>query len=54
MRVSSRGAVGYSQAKRVTDMTGIPKMLEEGPSLGDLWMKGHFDVGAPLAAETGQ
>lgn len=51
VRVIYRGSDGYTQAKRVADMRGIPEMLEEGASLGDLWMEGHFDVGDPLAPE---
>jgi predicted ATPase len=54
VRVIYRGTDGYSQAKRVADMRGIPEMLEEGGSLGDLWMEGHFDVGDPLAEEDEQ
>jgi predicted ATPase len=49
VRVIYRGTDGYTRAKRVADMQGIPEMLEEGASLGDLWMEGHFDVGDPLA-----
>jgi predicted ATPase len=51
VRVVYRGADGYTQAKRVADMPGIPELLGEGASLGDLWMEGHFDVGDPLAME---
>jgi predicted ATPase len=54
VRVIYRGTDGYSQAKRVADMRGIPEMLEEGGSLGDLGMEGHFDVGDPLAEEDEQ
>lgn len=49
VRVIYRATDGYTQARRVADMQGIPEMLEEGASLGDLWMEGHFDVGDPLA-----
>jgi len=50
VRVIYRGTDGYARAKRVADMEGIPEMLEESASLGDLWMEGHFDVGDPLAS----
>ncbi|MCG6867653.1 MAG: AAA family ATPase [Gammaproteobacteria bacterium] len=51
VRVLYRGADGYTRARRVADMPGIREFLEEGASLGDLWMEGHFDVGDPLATE---
>jgi len=51
VRVLYRGADGYTRARRVADMPGIREFLEEGASLGDLWMEGHFDVGDPLAVE---
>ena len=49
VRVLYRGSDGYTRAKRVEDMHGIREFVEEGASLGDLWMEGHFDVGDPLA-----
>lgn len=54
VRVIYRGGDGYTRAKRVADMQGIPEMLEAGASLGDLWMEGHFDVGDPLASQEDQ
>jgi len=46
-----RGADGYTQARRVTDMPHIADFLSEGAALGDLWLEGHFDVGDPLDIE---
>lgn len=54
VRMIYRGSDGYTRAKRVVDMQGIPELLAEGASLGDLWMEGHFDVGDPLASEANQ
>lgn len=39
---------GFTQAKRVTDMRGIPEFLAEGATLGNLWMEGYFEFGDPL------
>jgi predicted ATPase len=39
---------GYTQARRVADMPGIPQMVESGAQLGDLWLEGFFSVGDPL------
>ncbi|MFW5868054.1 MAG: AAA family ATPase, partial [Armatimonadota bacterium] len=39
---------GYTQATRTADMELVPRMMEHGASLGNLWMEGFFDVGDPL------
>ncbi|WP_293062586.1 AAA family ATPase [Okeania sp. SIO2B3] len=39
---------GYTQAKRTDEMPGIKEFVEEGASLGDLWMEDFFEVGNPL------
>jgi predicted ATPase len=49
VRVLYRGADGYTRVRRVKDMQGIQEFLDQGASLGELWMEGHFDVGDPLA-----
>jgi len=49
VRVLYRDVQGYTRAKRVADMPGVREFMQEGASLGDLWMEGHFDVGDPLA-----
>jgi predicted ATPase len=43
-----RDEEGYTQAKRASDMRGIPEFIAEGALLGDLWMEGHFEFGDPL------
>ncbi|NEN93391.1 MAG: AAA family ATPase [Okeania sp. SIO3H1] len=39
---------GYTQAKRTDEMRGIKEFVEEGASLGDLWMEDFFEFGNPL------
>jgi predicted ATPase len=39
---------GYTQAKCAADMELVPRMIEHGASLGNLWTEGYFDVGDPL------
>ncbi|NER07234.1 MAG: AAA family ATPase [Okeania sp. SIO3C4] len=39
---------GYTQAKRTDEMPGIKEFVEEGASLGNLWMEDFFEVGNPL------
>ena len=48
-----RDEQGYTQAKKAADMTGISEFVQEGASLGQLWMEGYFDVGDPLTASGG-
>lgn len=48
VRVLYRAADGYSRARLVSDMPGIAEFIEQGATLGDLWMEGHFDAGDPL------
>ena len=43
-----RKADGYTHARRTADMPGISDFLNEGASLGELWMEGQFAVGDPL------
>lgn len=50
VRVLYRAADGYTQVRRVADMPGIAAFLEQGATLGELWMEGHFDAGDPLSA----
>jgi predicted ATPase len=44
---------GYTQARRASDMRGIPEFMSEGALLGDLWLEGHFEVGDPLVSSGG-
>ncbi|MDD4652243.1 MAG: AAA family ATPase [Methanothrix sp.] len=48
-----RDEQGYTQAKKASDMKGIPELVREGASLGQLWMEGYFEVGDPLNASGG-
>lgn len=48
VRVLYRAADGYTRVRRVDDMPGIAAFLEQGATLGELWMEGHFDAGDPL------
>lgn len=49
VRVLYRAADGYTRVRRVCDMQGIQAFIDQGASLGELWMEGHFDVGDPLS-----
>jgi predicted ATPase len=48
-----RDEKGYTQAKRASDMVGIPDFMKAGAKLGHLWMEGYFEVGDPLVAAGG-
>jgi len=50
VRILYRGADGYTQVRRASDIAGIHEFIDAGATLGDLWMEGHFDVGDPLSA----
>lgn len=49
VRVLYRAADGYTRVRRVADMAGITAFLDQGATLGELWMEGHFDAGDPLS-----
>jgi len=51
VRVLYRAADGYTRVQRVADMPGIKEFIDEGASLGELWLEGHFEAGDPLAQE---
>lgn len=48
VRVLWRDDQGFTQAKRVADIQGVPEFVENGALLGHLWMEGHLGVGDPL------
>jgi predicted ATPase len=48
LRVLYRDEKGYTQAIRSSDIRGIPEFIDEGATLGSLWLEGHFGVGDPL------
>ncbi|MBD2663516.1 ATPase [Richelia sinica FACHB-800] len=43
-----RDEQGYTQAKRTADMRGVKDFMEQGATLGSLWMEDYFEVGNPL------
>jgi predicted ATPase len=51
VRVLWRDANGYTQARRVLDIRGVPEAIAEGGLLGHLWMEGQFGVGDPLVQQ---
>lgn len=48
VRILYRADDGFTQAVRVSDIPGIKELINEGASLGYLWMEGHFGMGDPL------
>lgn len=48
VRVLWRDDDGYTRADRIFDLAGVNDFVDEGASLGSLWMEGHFSVGDPL------
>lgn len=51
VRVLYRDTSGFTQTKRVSEIAGIPELVESGGALGYLWMEGHFGLGDPLQNE---
>ena len=50
VRVLWRDDAGHTQTRRAADLSGVQDFMDEGASLGDLWMEGQFGVGDPLVA----
>jgi predicted ATPase len=48
VRVLYRDSDGYTQISVSSDLRGVKQFMEEGATLGELWMEGHFNVGDPL------
>lgn len=48
VRVLWRDEKGYTQTRRIDEISGVPEFMNEGALLGDLWMEGYFGVGDPL------
>lgn len=48
VRVLYRDDMGFTQAVRASDISGINDFLKAGASLGYLWMEGHFGLGDPM------
>ncbi len=49
VRVLYRAADGYTRVRRVSKMPGIQAFLDQGATLGELWMEGYFDAGDPFS-----
>jgi len=47
VRILHRDEQGFTQVTRASDIRGINEFLENGASLGKLWLEGHFGVGDP-------
>jgi predicted ATPase len=43
-----RDEKGYTRADRAADVQGVKEFIEEGASMGQLWLEGRFGVGDPL------
>lgn len=48
VRILYRDQTGFTKVVTASDIKGIQEMLEQGASLGYLWMEGHFGLGDPL------
>lgn len=48
-----RDEQGYTQAKSTANMRGIQEFVENGATLGSLWMEDYFEVGNPLVNSGG-
>jgi predicted ATPase len=44
---------GHTRAKKAADMAGVMEHINQGASLGDLWMEGFFEFGDPLRNQGG-
>lgn len=51
VRVLWRDELGHTKTRCTANLPGVPAFVEEGASLGDLWMEGYFGVGDPLVAQ---
>lgn len=50
--VLARDATGYTQARRASQLPGIKEFVQNGASLGDLWIENYFDFGDPLVGQS--
>jgi predicted ATPase len=53
LRVLYRNEQGYTQTVRASDLRGVQHFIDEGATLGSLWLEGHFGVGDPLVRSGG-
>ncbi len=54
VRVVHRTADGFTRVDRVADMPRVQAFLDEGATLGQLWMENQFEVGDPLSPPDGR
>lgn len=52
--VLGRGAAGFAQIQRCSEMVSIPGLVQEGAQLGYLWMENYFKFGEPVKISSGQ
>jgi len=50
VRMLYRAGDGYTRVRCLSDIPGVQDFLDQGASLGELWLEGHFDVGDPLSS----
>jgi len=48
-----RDELGFTRARRASDMLGIKEFMAAGALLGQLWIEGYFEVGDPLTNNGG-
>jgi predicted ATPase len=48
VRILFRDELGFTQTKQVSTIQGIQEFVNEGATLGNLWMENQFGVGDPL------
>ena len=53
VRVLWRNEQGYTQTRRVADLSGVGDFVKQGALLGHLWMEGQLGVGDPLVNQGG-
>ena len=51
VQVLWRDEAGHTQVQRVADLANVVAFMNEGASLGNLWMEGQFGVGDPLSRQ---
>lgn len=51
VRVLYRDREGFTQAKQVSEIRGVPEFVDAGASLGSLWTEGRFGMGDPLVRQ---
>ncbi|KHD11164.2 ATPase [Candidatus Thiomargarita nelsonii] len=48
-----RDELGFTRARRASDMLGIKEFMAAGALLGQLWIEGYFEVGDPMTNNGG-